>query len=1155
MMRLLTLTAAYFVTGWLGLQIPYIGSHITLVWLPTGIAVAALFRWGLVVWPGVYLGAFLVNLFVDSSWPLAAGIAVGNTIAPLLAVAWLRQVNFHPAFNRQQDITSFIVAASMGMLASASVGCFNLYWAGFISLQALGSAWASWWMGDTVGVLLAAPLLLNFNRKEFEQLSRTRREVLLWILVAGIMAWFAFIYNYEQFGRSLPLAFLTLPLIVWAALRFGNIGASLSGLGFSLIAAWSTSTGHGLFFQSDTHMSQFLLWSYMATTVLMGLLITALQAERRQVESALRESELQLRTIIDSEPECVKMHAADGSLLQINRSGLAMMEADSADQVVGTVISKLIGESYRKDFSALTKRVFEGQSGRLEFEIRGLKGSTRWLDSHTVPLRNGQGNIVAALSVTHDITRRKRSEVELLRMNRTLSLIRKCNQILVYAKNEGALLEGICHRIGDNKDYLTVWAGFAEDDADQRVRPVAWAGIKDQEMLAAINGISWGDSTNGRGPTGTALRTGKTVVTNDLNDPRNQPWRAIAERLGIASAISLPLKAGGKVLGVISIYARQADAFEDKEVELLSELADDLAYGLVALREAAERLRVEKELLLRQQAVDSSGNGIMIATVSEPDISLIYVNPAFERITGYSGQDVIGRNPGFLAGDDKDQIGLLEIRAGLRQRRAALAVLRNYRKDGSLFWNELSLAPVCNACGEVTHFVGIINDITERVSYETQLERHAHYDELTGLANRNLLTDRMEQAITYAHRTSRLAAVMMIDLDRFKVINDSLGHRTGDALLKIVAQRLSACMRPGDTVARQGGDEFVVVMADLANEDDVAPVVRKLLDSLSHRITAGEHEVVVTASVGVALYPRDGETAETLLKNADGAMYRAKELGRNGFQFYTPEMNARTLQRLELEAALRRALERDELVLFYQPKVELQHGKVVGAEALIRWRHPVLGLVSPADFIPLAEETGLIVSIGEWVIATACHQLKDWRNEGLPDISVAVNLSARQFVQEGLSSVVAQALRSSGVPANRLELEVTESAVMQDPERTVATLRELKRIGVSLSLDDFGTGYSSLNYLKRFPINTLKIDQSFVRDITTDPDDAAIAAAVISLAHILRLSVIAEGVETAAQLGYLRQHGCDEIQGYYFSRPLPADQFAALLLEGRVLSG
>lgn len=849
------------------------------------------------------------------------------------------------------------------------------------------------------------------------------------------------------------------------------------------------------------------------------------------------------------------------SVVVTDRNGITEYVNPRFCQVSGYSRHEVIGQNQRivqsgqtpiETYRALWSTILGGGEWRGEILNRRKNGELYWERQVISPITDAEGNISHFIGVKEDISEQKRGEEELRRLNRTLALIRECNQVLVHAANETALLEGVCQRIAEGNDFVGVWAGVAEHDAARRVRPAAMSGIEDAALRAAINDITWGDAVTGRGPTGTAIRGGQTVVVRDIHDTRHLPWRDISARLGINSAISLPLKAGGATFGAITMYAQRADAFDDTEVGLLTELADDLAYGLVALREAAERRRVERELSLRQHAVDSSSNGIMITDTSSPEMPLVYVNPAFERITGYAASEVVGRNPRFLAGEDRDQIGLAEIRAALRENQPARSVLRNYRKDGSLFWNELSLAPVCDAAGRATHFIGIIDDVTERVNYEMQLEHQANHDALTGLANRNLLGDRIEQAITYARRAERLVAVMLLDLDRFKVVNDSLGHGTGDALLKVVAQRLNACVRPGDTVARLGGDEFVVVMADVAHENDVAPLVRNLLDSLANDMDINGHEVAATASVGIALYPRDGDAA-SLLKNADVAMYRAKELGRNSFQFYTPEMNSRTLQRLELETGLRRALERNELELFYQPKVELRNGQVVSAEALIRWRHPQLGMVAPADFIPLAEETGLIVPIGEWVIGTACEQLKAWQKEGLPNISVAVNLSARQFEEEDLPRVVAQALRLNEVDAHCLELEVTESAVMRDPERTAATLRELKQVGVRLSLDDFGTGYSSLNYLKRFPIDTLKIDQSFVRDITTDPDDAAIAMAVISLAHSLRRRVVAEGVETEAQLNYLRRHDCDEIQGYYFSRPVPAAEFAALLREGRCL--
>jgi diguanylate cyclase (GGDEF)-like protein len=394
---------------------------------------------------------------------------------------------------------------------------------------------------------------------------------------------------------------------------------------------------------------------------------------------------------------------------------------------------------------------------------------------------------------------------------------------------------------------------------------------------------------------------------------------------------------------------------------------------------------------------------------------------------------------------------------------------------------------------------------------------------------------------------------MLVDLDRFKVVNDSLGHDVGDGLLRQVADALAINVRSGDTVARLGGDEFVVLATDMMAEDVATVLANKLLTALSRPMHAAGHELISTGSMGIAVFPRDGRSARELLKNADVAMYRAKEIGGNRFAFHSPEMNARLLERLSLEKGLRGALERHQLELHYQPKVELAGGTVVGAEALLRWRHPELGVVSPGAFIPLAEETGLIMPIGAWAIDEACRQIKEWREAGMGNVTVAVNISARQFQQDGLTDVVAGALAAYGVEAPNLELEVTESAVMGNAEAAAGVLRTLKATGVKISLDDFGTGYSSLSYLKRYPIDTLKIDQSFVRDISTDPDDAAIARLVIALGHDLGCQVIAEGVETQAQLDFLREQGCDQIQGYLFSRPLSAGAFTDLLAEGRRL--
>jgi diguanylate cyclase (GGDEF)-like protein len=436
----------------------------------------------------------------------------------------------------------------------------------------------------------------------------------------------------------------------------------------------------------------------------------------------------------------------------------------------------------------------------------------------------------------------------------------------------------------------------------------------------------------------------------------------------------------------------------------------------------------------------------------------------------------------------------------------------------------------------------------ERKRYQVQLEHQANYDALTGLPNRNLLHDRLRQAV-YAQRVPRSIAVVFMDLDHFKFVNDSLGHSTGDLLLKAMAERLRSVLREGDTVGRVGGDEFVLILNDQSNEEIIYRAMQRISAKVSEPITIEGKELYITCSAGISIYPQDGTDVDTLLKNADAAMYRAKEHGRSNFQFYTSEMNERVNERLALENALRRALERNELALHYQQKVDLRTGRIVGAEALVRWLHPEWGLVRPARFIPLAEETGLIVAIGEWVLREACRQTRAWLDAGLEPGVVSVNLSVRQFRQEGLVRTVSRILEETRLEPAQLEMELTESMVMQNVDAAIAILQGLKQLGVTLSLDDFGTGYSSLSYLKDLPIDTLKIDRSFVRDIGAgaEPDEGVLAQAIISLAHALHLKVIAEGVETDAQVRFLRRHGCDEVQGFLYGEAVPPEAHARLL--------
>lgn len=452
--------------------------------------------------------------------------------------------------------------------------------------------------------------------------------------------------------------------------------------------------------------------------------------------------------------------------------------------------------------------------------------------------------------------------------------------------------------------------------------------------------------------------------------------------------------------------------------------------------------------------------------------------------------------------------------------------------------------------------MGTSHDLMKAIAERTQanLYRLAHYDALTGLPNRLLFLDRLNQAMVQAQRNERLVAVMLLDLDRFKAINDNLGHSMGDRLLRDVAGRLARCVREDDTVARLGGDEFTILLPEIRYIQDGAIVAQKILDELSQPFDLDGNEVFIGTSIGIALYPFD-EQLEILLRNADIAMYHAKERGGNSYLFYATEMNTANLRRLSLESALRRALERNEFILHYQPQLDLKTGCIVGAEALIRWRHPTLGQIQPMEFIPLAEETGLIIPIGEWALRTACAQNIAWQEAGWPPIRVAVNLSVRQFHQKDLVDTVSRLLEPARIGSCCLEIEITESCLMQNTQTTTALLNALNDLGVQFSVDDFGTGYSSLNYLKRFSIDTLKIDSSFVRDIITDPDDAAIVTAIIAMAHALGIKTIAEGVETREQLQFLCQRHCDEIQGYLVSPPVPAGEFVQLFTDPWVRCG
>ena len=495
---------------------------------------------------------------------------------------------------------------------------------------------------------------------------------------------------------------------------------------------------------------------------------------------------------------------------------------------------------------------------------------------------------------------------------------------------------------------------------------------------------------------------------------------------------------------------------------------------------------------------------------------------------------------------DELALGIQERTIDLVKANEALRLLR-------LMYDELELGVRERTVDLVRTNETLQAEIDERKRTEEDLAYLSHHDQLTGLANRTMFQIRLTRALARASRNRQIVGVMFMDLDRFKSISETFGHTVGDLFLKAVAKRLEGCMRDTDTVGRWGGDEFTFILEGISDIQYVTAAAERVVQTMDAPFNLEGHEVFATTSIGITVYPHDGDDMDTLTKNADAAMYRAKDRGRNNYQFYAPEMNAKALERLSLESSLRRALERDEFLIYYQPRVDINTGLVVGMEGLLRWNNAELGMVSPDQFIPLAEETGLIAPIGDWVLRSACSQTREWQREGLTSLKVSVNLSARQFRQKDLTDTVSQVLRDTGLDPDCLELELTEGVLMDDTKASSSTLSDLKALGLGISIDDFGTGYSSLSYLKLFSLDTLKIDQSFVRDITTDPDSAAIANSVIALARSLRLRVVAEGVETEEQLSFLDNQDCDEIQGYLFSPPLAANDFRKLVQSGKGL--
>ena len=857
--------------------------------------------------------------------------------------------------------------------------------------------------------------------------------------------------------------------------------------------------------------------------------------DHKKAQNALRESEERLRTVVTSAPI---------ALFAMDRNGLFTLSEGNALGALHLSPGKVVGRSafdiYRENPKMIQglRRALAGENFIVLFEEEPSA-----FEIHFSPIKDPKGEVSEVIGIALDVTERRKMEAALRQRVEFEKLITTLSSHFINLpppKVDAGIqnaLQSIGQFIGVDRIrmYLQSQGNLAGPSFQWGAADLPPSDDASEEFFLAD--YPWFSEKL------------KKMDVVHIASPEDLPEEAAAEKKllrlrGVQSIVIVPMVSAGSLIGLITFSTlRSKKDWTDEDVALFKITGEMFASALVrrhneeALRGSEEKFRV-----LFNNAIDSiflfgiSDDGVLDKFVEVNDIACVKL--------GYSREELL-RMTLFDISAPEDLNDLPKVFKKLLQQDHVTFERATITRSGLKIPVEIN-AHVFQWGGK--RFVqAIARDITDRKRAEETIRRQAYYDVLTNLPNRTLFKDRLEQAMKHAHRNKQMLGVIVLDLDRFKNINETLGHILGDKLLVAVSERLLGVLSESETIARFGGDEFTLLLPQVTNVEEATRHAQKIIELLGTPFKLGNHDLHVTTSIGMAFYPDDGENSEILLKNAETAMYRAKEQGRNNYQLYASVMNVSAFKQLLMENSLRRALEKEEFVVYFQPQIDLKTQRMIGAEALVRWQHPDLGLVFPTEFIGLAEETGLIVPIGEWVIRRVCSQNKKWQDAGYGKVCVSVNLSARQFQQRNLVATISQILQETGLDPQYLGLEITETIAMKNADYTISALNELKKMHVHLSLDDFGTGYSSLSYLKRFPLETLKIDRSFVRDITTDPNDAAIVNAVVALAHSLKLDVVAEGVETEGQLSFLKTHDCDQVQGYIFSHPLSEENFIKTL--------
>ncbi|WP_094589780.1 EAL domain-containing protein [Vulcanococcus limneticus] len=920
-------------------------------------------------------------------------------------------------------------------------------------------------------------------------------------------------------------------------------------LGTDIQPRFSWLTRHGLA----------LLAAALGIAGLLVIWAATLRILVRRRTRELAEARDALSSTIEAVPDPLIELSAEGQILAIHSPRRDLLTRPAEEQVNHHVREVLPANAATVVLEALAEAARQGYASGQEIEVP-VPGGMAWFELSVTRRKLPSDGQARFLLLSRDITGRKHDAQRIQRLNRLYTALCRSNQAIARQEERTALLQEICQIAVTSAEMKMAWVGLL-NPLDQHVQAVAWAGAG-TEYLRGLSISTDPDDATSHGPVGRALQANRPQWCQDFqNDPSCQPWHERARRFGWGSVAALPLHREGAVIGSIALYCAEANGFDEQSQDLLIEMARDIDVALDRLNSLANQRRLEQDVAASEAKYRELTESIhdVIWTLDPETFRYLYVSPSVQRLRGYAPEEVITQS--FAASllpesarrmEDQIRAELEEFKQGLRNSEiVSVDEVEQPCRDGSSVWTEVVTNLIRNPGTGRIELHGVTRDITERKFAYEQIKRLAYSDQLTGLANRVLLRDRFRNALGLARKQVGHLALLNLDLDHFKTINDSLGHSVGDRLLIEVARRLEAQMHPGDTLSRSGGDEFLLLLPD-TDAEAALELVRRLIQTVATPYQVSTEPLFLTASIGIAIYPEDGTTIETLMSNADAAMHQVKQESRNSFQFFTPSVQQRSSRYLRISNALHQALERGEFELYYQPQAELNSNRIIGAEALLRWTSPELGPVSPAEFIPIAEANGLIIPIGDWVLRHALRDASHWIRPASPGqaqpLTVSVNISAVQFRDSDLPGRVLRLLAEEQFPPARLELELTETVTLDNPERAVLLMDRLFNEGIQLAIDDFGTGYSSLSYLKRIRAHKLKIDQSFVRGLETDADDRAIVLTIINLARTMGMRTIAEGVETPQQMELLRRAGCDEIQGYWIGKPMTNEAFLQLPL-------